>query len=246
MSTDKTIIKQLKEIGLKQNESEIYLFLLQNGISTPPTISKGTNIARTNCYNILNSLVEKDIIDEKLKGKKKVYIARDPKSLKLNLERKIESLDKLVPDLEAIYVTQKNKPNFKFFEGWNEVKNIYNLSLEAKEIYAIGSTERLFQIEEKFFEKYILEVQKRNILFFDLLKKTENEKSIELIKNTGGELYSIKFLPEKFEEKITDILIWDENVALISMEDPIFGTIITNKPLADTFKIILKTLRELV
>lgn len=246
MSMDKNIIKQLKEVGLKQNESEIYLFLLQNGFSTPPTISKGTNIARTNCYNILKSLLEKDVVDEKLKGKKKVYIARDPKSLKLSLERKIESLERLVPDLEAIYVSQKNKPTFRFFDGFSEVKNIYNLSLESKEIYAIGSTEKLLNIEGKFFEDYIKQIKKRGVLFFDLLKETENEKSIEIIKMLGGELYSIKSLPEKFEGKLTDILIWDENVALIALEEPIFGTIITNKVLAETFKTILKTLRELI
>jgi sugar-specific transcriptional regulator TrmB len=246
MSMDKNIIKQLKDIGLKQNESEIYLFLLQNGISTPPAISKGTNIARTNCYNILNSLKEKDVIDEKLKGKKKVYIARDPKTLKLNLERKIESLDKLVPDLEAIYVTQKNKPNFSFFDGWNEVKNIYKLSLKSREIYAIGSTDKLFQIEADFFEKYIKEIKKTNISFFDLIKQKENENSVDIIKKNGGELYSIKFLPEKFKENITDILIFDDNMALISLEEPIFGTIITNKPLSDTLKMVLKTLRDFI
>src|SRR6185295_4136554 len=103
MTNNINLIKQLRDIGLKQNESEIYLWLLENGLSTPPQISRGTNIARTNCYNILKSLLEKDVVDEKLKGKKKVYIARDPKALKLNLERKIESVTRLLPDLEAIH-----------------------------------------------------------------------------------------------------------------------------------------------
>jgi sugar-specific transcriptional regulator TrmB len=240
------LIKQLKDIGLKQNESEIYLFLLQNGISTPPVISKGTNIARTNCYNILNSLKDKDVVNEQLKGKKKVYIARDPKSLKLNLERKIESLDKLVPDLEAIYITQKNKPIFRFFDGWYEVKEIYKLSLEAKNIYAIGSTEKLLETEASFFEKYINEVKKRNIIFNDFLKKDSNKKSEDVIKRLGGELYFINSLPEKFKGNLTDILIWEDNIALIALEEPIFGTIIKNKPLADTFRTILDILKELI
>jgi len=141
--------KKLKDVGLKKNEAEIYLFLLQNGISTPPNIAKGTNIARTNCYNILNSLKEKGVINEQLKGSKKAYIARDPKSLKFSLERKIESLEKLVPDLEAVHTTQKNKPLFKFYDGWQEVQNIYNTSLDSSKIYALGSTERLVNKEKK-------------------------------------------------------------------------------------------------
>ena len=163
------LIKQLREIGLKQNESEIYLFLLQNGISTPPVIAKGTSIARTNCYNILNSLKEKDVINEQLKGKKKAYIARDPKSLKLNLERKIESLDRLVPDLEAIHLTQKNKPLFRFYDEWEEVKNIYDLSLHAQKIYALGSTERLVALDKEFFKKYVENIKKKKINFQDIL-----------------------------------------------------------------------------
>lgn len=238
------LIKQLKEVGLKQNESEIYLYLLQNGLSTPPQISKGTSIARTNCYNILNTLKEKDIINKQTKGKKKVYIARDPKSLKLSLERKIESLEKLVPDLEALYVTVKNKPTFRFFDGWKEVREIYNITLSAKEVYATGSTEKLLEIENGFFENYLKQVKKKGVNFFDLLKKSENEKSSDLIKNVAGELYSVKFLPENFTGEITDILVWDDNLALIALEEPIFGTIITNKPFAETFKNILKILRE--
>jgi hypothetical protein len=34
----------------------------------------------------------------------------------------------------------------------------------------------------------------------------------------------------------TDILIWDDSVALISLSQPIFGTVLTNKYLAQTFK----------
>jgi hypothetical protein len=36
----------------------------------------------------------------------------------------------------------------------------------------------------------------------------------------------------------TDMLISDNNIALINLERPIFGTMISNKNLADSFKII--------
>lgn len=241
--SSENLIKQLKGVGLKQNESEIYLFLLQNGLSTPPVISKGTNIARTNCYNILKSLKEKDVVAEQNKGKKKVYLAREPKFLKLDLERKIESLERLVPDLEAIHATQKNKPLFTFFDGWKEVREIYSQTLEAKEVYATGSTERLLEIEKGFFENYIKEVEKRKILFYDLLKKTENSQSIDIINTLGGELYSVNYLPEGHNGNLTDILVWGDNLALISLEETVFGTIIKSKSLADTLKTILSLLR---
>jgi len=233
------LIKQLREIGLKQNESEVYLFLLQNGISTPPVIARGTNIARTNCYNILTSLKEKDVIDEQNKGKRKAYIARDPKSLKLNLERKIESLERLVPDLEAMYVTQKNKPLFRFYDSWEEVKEIYKLIFEVKEVWALGSTERLNDLDAKFFEHLAYSIEKNKVIFHDLLT-ADSQKSAEILRNIRKDRHDIKFLPTEYSENITDMLIWDDNIALISLEEPIFGTVITSKPLANTLKSIFK------
>lgn len=248
MSNENTnkIIKQLREIGLKQNEAEIYLFLLQNGISTPPQIAKGTNIARTNCYNILKSLQEKDVVDLIEKGKRDAYVARDPESLKLSIERKLESIERVLPDLQAAYVVQKNKPGFRFFDGWEEVKNIYGLTLESKEIYAIGSTERLLDLDLKFFENYVKTVDKKGIKFNDLLTHTSKQKSGPLIESLTNSLYSTCFIPEKYGENLTDILIWEDNIALITLEEPIFGTVITSKPLADTFRTIINALRDLI
>ena len=240
------ILKQLKEIGLKQNEAEIYLFLLQNGISTPPQIAKGTNIARTNCYNILKSLQGKGVVDLVEKGKRDTFVARDPESLKLNLKRRLESVERVLPDLRAAYVVQKNKPGFKFFDGWQEVKRIYSLTLEAKEIYGVGSTERLFNLDADFFERYVREVAKREIRFNDLLTSDSKEKSGPLIDKLTTELYSTRFLPEKYGNNLTDILIWEDNIALIALEEPIFGTIITSRPLTNTFRAILNVLRDLL
>ncbi len=237
-------IKHLREVGLKQNEAEIYLFLLQNGISTPPQIAKGTAIARTNCYNILKSLQEKDVVEQIQKGKREAFLARDPESLKLNLERKLENIERVLPDLRASYVVQKNKPTFQFFEGWVEVKRIYDLTLESKEVYAVGSTEKLNQLDPDFFEKYVKEVEKRQIVFKDLLTFGSKQTSGPKIQALTSGLYSMKFLPEKSGENLTDILIWDDNIALVALAEPIFGTIIKSKPLADTFRTLLTVLRD--
>lgn len=236
------LINQLREIGLKRNESEIYLYLLQNGISTPPQIARGTNIARTNCYNILNALKEKDVIDEHSKGKRKAYIARTPESLKLGLERKLESVGRLLPDLEAIYTTQKNKPAFRFYDGWSEVKELYKLSYvgnRSKKVLSLGSTERLSSIDKDFFHKYVSQIQKNGVDFQDLVT-ADSVNSADIIRGIRGEAHPIKFLPKEYSQNITDMLIWDDNLALISLEEPIFGTLITSKPLAGTLKTILQ------
>ncbi len=239
-----TLQKDLWNIGLKKNEIEIYLYLLQNGLSTPPQIAKGTGILRTNCYNILQTLKEKDVIEEQKKGSRRIYIARDPESLKLSLERKVEAVDRILPDLRALYTTQKNKPSFQFFEGFDEVKKIYNMTLSAESIYATGSTDTLSALDPDFFQSYIKKVNSKKIIFYDLLPSLARTKSAQMIRELTNSLYDVKFLPEQYKENLTDLLIWGDNIALICFDEPIFGTIITNPPLAQTFKTLLKIIRD--
>jgi predicted transcriptional regulator len=232
--------KELKQAGLKKNEAEIYLYLIQNGISTPPQVAKGTGILRTNCYNIIQTLKEKDVIKEQKRGSRKAYIARDPESLKISLERKMEAVERILPDLRGLYTTQKNKPTFRFFEGFEEVKKIYDMTLSAESVYATGSTDRLRELDPDFFNSYFNKVDKNKIIFHDLLPAKARQLSAEEIKKMTGELYSIKFLPEQYKENLTDLLLWDNNVALIGLDEPIFGTVITHIALAKTFQALLK------
>lgn len=240
------LIKNLKNISLKQNEAEVYLYLLQNGLSTPPQIAKGTGIFRTNCYNILQTLKEKDILEEQKRGKKKVYLARDPESLKLGLTRKIELIDLILSDLRSLYRTQKNKPLIRFFDGWQEVKNIYEMTLNTESLYATGSTEKLQKIDPIYFEKYFKILEKNKVMVKDLLSPSSKNKSVKTIREIRNSLHQIKFIPERFEETETDILVWDDNVALISLDEPIFGTVITNPPLAKTITTLIKVIWEFI
>ncbi len=238
--------KNLKASGFKKNEIEIYLYLLENGISTPPQIAKGTRILRTNCYNILVSLREKGVIEEQKKGSRRAYLARDPQSLKLSLERRLEAIDRALPDLRALYVVKKNKPTIRFFEGFEEVKQIYGLTLSAESVYATGSTEKLRDLDAKFFADYIKAVGDKKIIFHDLLSSGAKQGSAAFIQGIAAPLYSIKFLPAEYLESLTDLLVWGDNVALIALDDPIFGTVITSSPLARTFRALLRVLWDKV
>jgi sugar-specific transcriptional regulator TrmB len=231
--------KDLKAIGLKKNESEVYLYILQNGLSTPPQIANGTGIFRTNCYNILQALKEKDVVEEQKKGNRRVYIARDPESLKLSLERRIEAVDRILPDLRSLYTTQKNKPVIRFYDGFEEVKNIYNTLSRAESVYSLGSTEKLRELDPKFFLHFVETIEKNKVIFKDILTAQSKQYSAKTFREIRNSLHQIKFIPEKYMDTSTDILVWEDNIALISLGEPIFGTVITNKNLANTFKVIL-------
>lgn len=236
------IHSQLKEAGLHPSESTVYLYLLENGLSTPPQIAKGTKIARTNCYHILQSLKEKGLIEEQTQGKRKTYLANDPESIARSLERKKEAINRLLPDLRALYTTQKNKPKIRFYDGFAQVKEIYSQTLSSQEVFGIGSTKQLSDLDPNFFSNYLKDLQTRGIVFRDLLSHASKEKSGPEMQSVLKGLYELRYLPEKHQDFSTDILIWDDNVALITLEEPIFGTILTNPLLAKTFKIMFEVI----
>lgn len=242
-SQDVSVHEQLKEVGLHESEIAVYLYLLEQGISTPPQVARGTGIARTHCYGILRALRDAQLVEEQSKGRRKAYLASDPAALLRALERKREALTRVLPDLRARYTTRKNKPKIRFADGVAEVQEIYRQTLEAKEIYGIGSTAQFQRAHPEFFHEYQRLLKERGIVFYDILSHA-SAKTSESLRDMLGGLYDAKLLPKDYGELQTEILIWDDSVAIIVLEEPVFGTILTSTPLAATFKTLFKVMRD--
>lgn len=235
----------LKELGLHESESTVYLYLLEQGISTPPQIAKGTGIARTHCYGILRALQDSKLVEEQRHGKRKAYLAADPEALLRALARKREALERVLPDLRGLYTTRKNKPKLQFYDGAEQVQEIYLRTLEAKEVFAIGSTAYLEQLYPKFFPKYIRLVHERGILFHDILTYASQESgAADAMRSVLKGMYDLRILPKEDGDLPTDILIWNDSIALIAIAEPIFGTILTSPPLATAFKTMFRVLQR--
>jgi len=243
-----SINEDLKKFGLQKSEIRVYVYLLENGLSTPPTIARGTGIARTNCYNILHELKEKGLILEQEKQKRKAYLAADPEALVRSLEEKKELIDRILPDLRGLYTIQKNKPKIKFYEGFEQVKQVYwsALGTQEKRIFALGSTKELSSLDPDFFKRFIGEITEREILLQDILSHDSGLQTAPQTKKIMGMFYDAKILPEKYQEFPTDIVLWDDSLALITLREPIFATVLTSPVLAKTFRIILSILWDKV
>lgn len=238
------IFNQLKDIGLSKSEISVYLYLLENGLSTPPQVAKGTKIARTNCYNILQGLKDGKLINEQVRDNRKAYIASNPEALLRSIERKKEAIEQILPDLKGLFTIQKNKPKIKFYEGIEGIKEIFEESLSADKILGFASTEKLFSLDPKFFLWHQRQLKKNNIVFYDILSHDSKEKAAPETINILKGLYNVKFIDKRYGPVPTDILIWDDEVVLMTLEEPIFATMVTNKPLADTFRIMFDVMWE--
>ncbi len=228
---------RLKLVGLNTSEIVVYLFLLESGLSTPPIVSRGTRIARTNCYNLLESLKMKGIIEEQVLRNRRAYLASDPESLIRSLEKKKEAIQQILPDLRGLYTAQKNKPKVQFYEGKEQVKKIYIQSLEASKIMAIGSTNHIEAQIPNLYKYYFNEIKRRKIVFKNILTTGSQQIGLET-KELLEDFYDLKFLPPQYKDQPTDVLIWNDAVALITLKEPVFGTVLTSRLLTQTFSIL--------
>ena len=242
-----TLNERLLGLGLSKNEAEIYLYLAEHGVSSPPQIAKGTKIAITNCYPILRLLKEKHLIDDptspRLRGaKRKNYVATDPAAFMALVEKRRLLAEELLPDLRALYTTQKNKPKIKFYDGWEQVKQIYLQSLETDELWAMGSIEDIEKVDPIFWKHFQKEVKRKQQFVYDLLPASAKQAAEQAIERIGI-FYKPGFLPKKYARMPIDIMVWKDNVALISLDEPIIGTVITGGYFAQVFKILLEVVR---
>ena len=234
------IEQELSNFGMTKTEIVIYLYLLEHGISSPPQIAKGTKIARTNSYHVLLSLKDRGLIEEQTKGTRKAYLAKDPQSLLQQMELRTQTLERMIPDLRALFSTQKNKPKISFFDGAEQIKQIYLSSLEAERIYAIGSTHNLQNLLPEFFKSYLKQVKQKKIIFKDIL--TSTSKSNEKEADITSSLYIAKYLPKEYQDTPVDILVWNDHVAIIALTEPVFGTVLTHKSIAEMMKMVVEIL----
>lgn len=236
------IYSLLEQVGLKKNEITVYMFLLEHGFSTPPDVAKGTSIARSNTYPLLKSLKHKQLVTEQKHGKRKAYMAKDPEALIQQADQRKQAIEKALPTLRGVYAKHQNKPTIRFFDGFDEVKEVYYMMLNTKEVFGIGSTNELSRIGQQFYTRWLKEVKKRNIVFHDILSHESGDTAAPAMKEVLRGLYDYQLLPQRYEDFPTDILIWEDNVALLTLEEPIFGTVITNPTLAQTFQLLFRVL----
>ena len=238
------LLEQLRNLGLNESEGRVYLCLLENGLSTPPKLAKSTGIMRTHCYNILVSLTHKGLVEDHKVGKRKSYLAVDPTALIRAIDKKREEAERLLPYLRALYTIQKNKPKVHFYDGLEEVKQIYLQAAQAEEVFGVGSTKSLAALDHQFWIRFLKQCKTNGVIFHDILTYSSGAGEGNEMSGILGALYDYELLPREAGDQPTDILIFGDNIALVTLEEPIFGTLLFSPLLARTFRVIWRIMHK--
>lgn len=200
---------------------------------------------RENTYYVLDELVNKGLVTFKVPEKKrrKVYSAQDPSLLLALHDQRRGVIEAALPDIKTLYEHRQNKPKFEFFEGLEEIQKIYLRTVHSEAVYALGSTRELSERMPEFYKEYFRQLRLNNVILKDILSAPSKHAGIEA-KRILTSLYDVWALPEEYGDFPTDILVWDEHVAIIALSEPYFGTMITHPQIAKSFKMVLELLHS--
>ena len=231
----------LSSLGLSQSQAQVYLAALELGQATMQELSRKSGVKRTSIYNFIDELKERGLIVEARKKKRRVYSATDPERL-LEIEKtRMQELEKTLPELKAIQNSSPKKPRVTFYEGLEDVLDVYTDQLkEKKTVYAFEDLEHMLGVMPKEWATWWpQERSKRNIAFKSILRDSPEarkftQKNIKYLRES-------KLIPSG--DWKTEINIYGNKVAIMSFRsDPPFCVVIEDESIAETLGTVWKEL----
>ena len=85
--------QELRGLNFSDNETAVYLDLIEIGVAGANELSKSTGISRTTVYSVLNTLIDRGLVNtEKQAGGATLFIAGNPQALLRSVEREKTAL----------------------------------------------------------------------------------------------------------------------------------------------------------
>ncbi len=226
------IADALKDIGLSEKESEVYLALLKLGEETASRVSEIANLNRITTYVLLKSLKEKGLCSAYEKNKTHYFKAARPENLLSLLEEKKNKIRAIMPLLKKEERKIENKPEISMFEGKKGLISMFNILLKdaenKKEVFAYGNisiAEKLIEYQSLYWRKTRLE------------KKIKIKAIVDTYKSFEEQAHWKEFSEVKINKKLQEIncyvFITENFVGYITLKGELIGMLIQNKEIAE-------------
>jgi len=227
----------LEEIGLTQNESNVYLALVELGSSSATQIIQKTGLHRAVVYDLLERLIEKGLVGHIIQGRKKFFEATNPKRLLEILKEKEEKLETILPKLLELSKF-KSKLDVKIYKGKEGIKTVFEDIIRNKPTLwvSLGSGGETYKVLPYFLDQFhkrrIKNKIKLKVLLINNATARKRGKMLSEMKIT-----ETRYLPKDFKTP-TVINIYDNKVTLycITEENIPFILLIENRELSKSFR----------
>lgn len=212
----------LQDIGLTTNEAEIYLILLNLNEAIASKISEKTKISRPHVYDSLNKLIEKGMVAYVIKNGKKYFKPTNPEKIldflkekELDIKKKEEAIEKMLPELKTLYQPLKAESKVEVYEGAEGLKTVlFDMVRVGKEMVAFNTIgDKILDYLPKYvIDRYYAERKRKGIR-----SRQFYSKNVKLLKH---EMAAYKKLPGEYNPVL--LFIYGNNtVMFILVEEPL-------------------------
>ncbi len=135
----------LRNLGLSDNETKVYLYLLTHGESIASVIAKRLDIKRATVYPVIESLEKQELISTFEKNGTMHFDAVEPEDIVYVCEQRVHQMKRLKENAESLHQEFKElreqgkmpkleiRGKIKYFEGLDAVTGLINETLDEKE-----------------------------------------------------------------------------------------------------------------
>jgi sugar-specific transcriptional regulator TrmB len=218
----------LKNTGLTDNESKIYLALVDLGPSLAGQISGKTGLHRRSVYDAIEMLIKKGLVGYILENNRKLFQAANPNRLLEIVQEKQNLLTPLVSELSEKFTKTKEKEETNFYKGKEGLKSVFEEQLEAREILILGASPKAYEILQFYFKWYDKKRKQRKIKA-RIIAQSRDVRKKEI------PIAEIRYLPEKYSNPVS-VNIYGDKTAIILWASQPFAIVIKNKEVAYGYK----------
>ncbi len=220
------MVNELKEAGLTENESKVYLSLLDLGPSLAGEISRNSGLHRRTVYDTTEMLIKKGLVGYILKNNRKLFQAVNPSRIMQIIKEKEDILGPFIQDLGFKYLKTKEKEETNFYKGKEGLKSIFEDQLSNKEILILGASSKAYETLNFYFKWYD-KARKEKKVRVRIIAEDREMKKIPLAE--------IKYLPKKYSSPVAVNIYGDKTAIILWAKKPI-AIVIKNKEIADGYR----------
>lgn len=237
-----TNVSQLKDLGLSENESKVYLAMLELGPASAMEISQKAGVNRPTTYVQIESLKKLGLVSTQTKGKKQLFIAESPDQLEFVLDKQLadvknkkDEFQKMIPELLNLYRSSGTQPQVRFFEGKEGLMRMQEIVLKSnvKEILAIASVDQIFEVfpshQNNYSAKRIEKGIRSRIVYTSSKGPILKDSDEKMLRKS-------KFIEENKMPLSGDLAIYGDSVAITALTGKISGVIIDHPEIAKSFR----------
>ncbi|EKE20757.1 MAG: Transcriptional regulator, TrmB [uncultured bacterium] len=243
MTQDPILLKLLKDAGLDDKESRIYLAMLSVGHTTVQDIAKISELKRPIIYVVLEDLIKKGFANIIPNKKIKTYQATDPGAISAQMQTTAKNFSEMLPIFKTLSNQKSQKPKISFFDTKEGIQKIYDEINRQKSAVFIASNARL----NHYFPGASKDWQKSYKTGYNkLISRTIVPHHPDDIKIAKDFLHvtdkvQIRTL-SVFDECNMDIAVYGNKLAITTFEDVPFLVVIESKAVPTFFLPIFEIL----